>query len=1222
TLCNSSEGRILNKTDLKLKDSLDKIIWKLLPKTGTTGIEESIEKKHFGFRWDFNFPVREKDTGYYDAMLITDDHGCLDTAILENRVYILPPIAKLKPLHDTCANDIMILVDRSKYSDSINWVVNKNILLDSLIKVSTDSATSVVLRAYNFKSKCIDSAIFKFEPKQTFSGGFTSNGKLCAPTEYSFTGSASEKFLSFLWIINDEDTFHTRFLTVPFKQPGAYKVNYTVTDTSKTGGCKLAMEKVFNITGPTVEGSIIATPGCGPIDVILKTTSKPKDYSALYWKIGGYQVPVAKAIDTFELFQPGPDDGVWPISLIGVDSNGCIGTKDFETEVFGTKNASLKITRFADCKGLKFIFSPLFGDPVDNENWTYKWDMDDGSTGSTQKVVNYTFKKSGKYVVKLFMTDENGCITRIQDTINIEDEVLRAKFYADSLIKDCPPLHVSFEDRSTLSHLRRIIKWEWDFGDGTGSQERYPSKLYLKSGDYDVSLKVTDEWGCQDSFIYPGFVLVKGPIGSYVFDNTEGCVPLDVTFTADTSRCNGFTWDFGDGNIQKNQKVTTHTYQDTGRFIPLLTMSDTFGCTYTHPPIDTIYVYPNPIPDFGMSRPCPGTPTKFTSNSWPANLTSHAWTFGDGGTSDEEYPEHTYNSGGKYPVKLSVITDHGCVGDTTKMVEIKKINADFTTASNEVCVGSTIQILDLSSSDGTLVNWEWTINDTFTFFGSNPSLMFTQIGPVNIRLIVEDDIGCTDTLVTNQMLRVGDTIPPKPPSLLRVSVVDDFTYLLDYKESLIPDFKSYLIYHNNNFVTEISDVATTRFEMKGMNTLEEVYCGHISVRNACGLESKPVADDNDCTVEVKAKGELNQSRLNWNAYAGWGAVEKYLIYRKDERGKDLFALIDSVEGNQLEYIDTNILCYQTHWYRILAKEAGGNQQVSWSDTCQATPIYVNSIPPNTLVRATVQHDDYVRIEWLATPYSKMPIEHYELEKSNNGVDYRLLNDDLSATTFEADDRLVEVDSQSYFYRVTAVDVCNDKAPYSNLAKTILLDADTGRFQRPILKWSKYEGWDVGVDKYEIQRKEEDGSFFSLGYTSSGEDTSFYDQETILNERPHFCYRIIGYKINQNNESQVVSISNEDCIDVHSWLYVPNAFSPNQDGLNDEFVTPGWYIKEYHITIYNRWGEKLFESNSLYNSWDGTYKGEVVENEAYLYIIQSTGIDNIKRGYRGTVTVIR
>jgi gliding motility-associated-like protein len=1206
-----------------LKDTLDDIVWKLIPKKGVSGIIDTVKKGAFGFRWDFKFPVRDKDTGYYDVVLVTNDHGCMDSTMLKDRIYILPPVAKIKPLHDTCANDIMILANVSRFYDSIHWVVNNKLFYDSIIKVDTDSSKSALLRAFNSTSKCIDSAQYSFTAKQTFSGGFTSNGDLCAPTEYSFTGSASEKYLSFLWIINDKDSFYKRFITVPFKQPGAYKVYYRATDTSKTGGCAKAMEKTFNVTGPTVQGSINATAGCGPLDLILQTSSKTKDFSELFWEIGQYKISVSNTgLDTFELFQPGPNDGVWPITLMGVDSNGCKGSKDFETEVYGTKNVSLKVTRFKDCNGRKFIFSPAFGDPVNDSNWTYKWDMGDGSSGSTQKVVNYTFSASGEYIVKLFMTDENGCITRVQDTINIEEEVLRARFYADSLIKDCPPLHVSFEDRSTLSDLRRIVKWEWDFGDGTGSRERYPSKLYLKSGDYDVSLKVTDEWGCEDSFSYPGFVLVKGPIGSYTFDNTEGCVPLKVTFTADTAKCNGFTWDFGDGNIHKNEKQVSHTYQDTGRFIPLLTMSDTFGCTYTHPPIDTIYVYPQPIPNFGMSTPCPGIPTQFTSNSWPTNIKDYNWSFGDGSTSTEIYPEHIYNVGGKYSVNLSVTTEHGCTEDTTRTIEIKKINADFTTAESEVCVGSSIQIKDQSTSDGTLVNWEWTINDTFTYNGPNPSLTFSQVGPVSIRLIIEDNIGCTDTLVSNQLLRVGDTIPPVPTDVLRVSVINDNSYLLDFKESLISDFKSYMIYHNGTMVSEETDKDKTRFEFPNLNTLEDVYCARVSVKNACGLISETVGDENDCTVEVKATGEVNQSRLNWNAYSGWNQVEKYLIYRTDQPNTEPYVLIDSVPGDQLEYIDTNVLCYRTHWYRILAIEMYGNLQESWSDTCAATPIYVNSIPPNKLVRATVQHDDYVRIEWLETPYSKMPIAHYELEKSNNGTDYRMISDQLSPSTFQTDDHSVEVDSQSYFYRVVAVDVCDDRAPYSNIAKTILLKADTGLYQRPVLRWSAYQGWDVGVEKYEVQRKEEDGSFYSLGYANSGSDSIFYDMETQLNQRPSFCYRVIGYKVLEEEEDQVISISNEDCIDVHSWLYVPNAFSPNGDGLNDFFVTPGWYIKDYHITIYNRWGEKLFESTTLYDSWDGTYNGETVENEAYLYVIQSTGIDNLKRSYKGTVTVIR
>lgn len=53
-----------------------------------------------------------------------------------------------------------------------------------------------------------------------------------------------------------------------------------------------------------------------------------------------------------------------------------------------------------------------------------------------------------------------------------------------------------------------------------------------------------------------------------------------------------------------------------------------------------------------------------------------------------------------------------------------------------------------------------------------------------------------------------------------------------------------------------------------------------------------------------------------------------------------------------------------------------------------------------------------------------------------------------------------------------------------------------------------------------------------------------------------------------------------------------------------------------------WGEKLYESNSIYDNWDGSYEGKIVENEAYVYIIETMGTDLIKRNYKGTVTVVR
>ena len=74
------------------------------------------------------------------------------------------------------------------------------------------------------------------------------------------------------------------------------------------------------------------------------------------------------------------------------------------------------------------------------------------------------------------------------------------------------------------------------------------------------------------------------------------------------------------------------------------------------------------------------------------------------------------------------------------------------------------------------------------------------------------------------------------------------------------------------------------------------------------------------------------------------------------------------------------------------------------------------------------------------------------------------------------------------------------------------------------------------------------------------------------------------------------------------VYVPNAFSPNNDGRNDEFkpyLGAECTISEYQIKIFNRWGALVFESTDPAAGWDGEIKGEPAAQASYLYQIQYT-----------------
>jgi gliding motility-associated-like protein len=99
------------------------------------------------------------------------------------------------------------------------------------------------------------------------------------------------------------------------------------------------------------------------------------------------------------------------------------------------------------------------------------------------------------------------------------------------------------------------------------------------------------------------------------------------------------------------------------------------------------------------------------------------------------------------------------------------------------------------------------------------------------------------------------------------------------------------------------------------------------------------------------------------------------------------------------------------------------------------------------------------------------------------------------------------------------------------------------------------------------------------------------------------YRVTAY---QKGNDQITSMSNEAAIIPAAVLYVPNAFTPNGDGLNDTFACVGEGITEFDLQIFNRWGELIFESNDMKVQWDGSYKNEVAPIGVYVYKIIAKG----------------
>ena len=112
------------------------------------------------------------------------------------------------------------------------------------------------------------------------------------------------------------------------------------------------------------------------------------------------------------------------------------------------------------------------------------------------------------------------------------------------------------------------------------------------------------------------------------------------------------------------------------------------------------------------------------------------------------------------------------------------------------------------------------------------------------------------------------------------------------------------------------------------------------------------------------------------------------------------------------------------------------------------------------------------------------------------------------------------------------------------------------------------------------------------------------------------YRVTAHK--QGN-TLVSSTSNYAELIPPLHLYIPSAFSPNEDGLNDTFGIKGEGIQNYKLLVYNRWGQVIFESTNPKQQWDGKYNGDRAEEGVYVYQLFASGLNN--KGKTGSVTLI-
>lgn len=219
-----------------------------------------------------------------------------------------------------------------------------------------------------------------------------------------------------------------------------------------------------------------------------------------------------------------------------------------------------------------------------------------------------------------------------------------------------------------------------------------------------------------------------------------------------------------------------------------------------------------------------------------------------------------------------------------------------------------------------------------------------------------------------------------------------------------------------------------------------------------------------------------------------------------------------------------------------------------------------------------------------------------------------INSKLTTDTFYID-HAANPAQKSQAYYVRGVDTCGNQSATSLVAQTIYLKATNSPYNEyALLEYAPYLTWKDGVLNYRIQYFNEATQQWLL--LSTAPPNLFTYQANvlpatngILNLSPEICYRIIA---TEQNGNQQISTSNEACIPVYPVAFIPNAFSPNHDGINEYFkpITAG--LSTYLFEIYDRWGTLVYTDTPESKGWDGSFMGAPAEAGTYVYRLSAAG----------------
>ena len=386
------------------------------------------------------------------------------------------------------------------------------------------------------------------------------------------------------------------------------------------------------------------------------------------------------------------------------------------------------------------------------------WDIgNDGIVESRDSNIVYVFTNPGTYTVNLTASNANGTDSKLTMITVLEQPILPVANFSTNITEGIAPLTVQFNDSS-----ENATSVNWDFGDGSNSEERNPINEFATPGTYTVNLTASNENGTSSK---SAKITVSEkpvlPVANFSTNVSEGYVPLSVQFNDLSENADTVAWDFnGDGISDSEERNPINEFATPGTYTVNLTAINANGTDSKFATITVLEQPILPVADFSASVTSGNAPLKVVfSDKSTGTPTKWKWTFGDGTSSTKQNPTHKYSKAGNYTVALTATNAAGS-NTKTKTNYIKVVEKSVANFTSNVTSGKApLSVAFTDKSTGVPTSWEWTFGDGANSTIQNPKHQYSQEGNYTVKLTVANVAGNNTTTKTNYIKVTTNTRP-------------------------------------------------------------------------------------------------------------------------------------------------------------------------------------------------------------------------------------------------------------------------------------------------------------------------------------------------------------------------------------------------------------------------------------------------------------------------------